>query len=171
MTQSIVLAGAKVLCVDDSPDALYLISLVLRRNGAEVTTCVSAEAALDCLKLHNFDVVCSDLNMPPGFDGYDLAHALRKMEGEDPKRIVTPTVLVSGDALLPSSKKRFADFQVYMRKPFNHETLIHVIQRLVEADGASVDSGSLDSWEADEGRRISEKNAGQRQDSNRTQDA
>ena len=144
------LAGVKVLCVDDDADMLHLLSVTLGRHGAEVTTCSSAEAAIVCLRTHHFDVIVSDLRMPPGLDGYDLAHALRKMERENPGRRGTPAVAVSGDAMMPSTKRRFADFQVYMRKPVDREQLVHVVARLVEADGAAIALGSLDSWEAAE---------------------
>jgi len=144
------LKGTKILCVDDNSEALYLISLILQRHGAEVITCNSAEEAIGYLNSHKFDIICSDIDMPPGLDGYDLAHALRKMESDDPSRVVTPSVAVSGNAKNPNIKKRFADFQVYMLKPFDPKRLVDVIQRLVEADGASVRAGSLESWEAEQ---------------------
>ena len=144
-----VLAGVKVLCVDDVPDALSLLALVLRRAGALVTTQTSAETAIECLRDNLFDVLVSDIQMPPGLDGYDLVHALRKMEKDDSARIATPTLALSADALQHSSKKRFADFQVYMAKPFDLKYLVHIVERLAEADGESVKHGTLAAWEHD----------------------
>ncbi|MCX6123558.1 MAG: response regulator [Proteobacteria bacterium] len=144
-----VLAGVKVLCVDDQPDALNLLALVLRRAGAVVTAQPSAELAIECLRDNVFDVLISDLQMPPGIDGYDLVHALRKMEKDDSSRLETPTLALSSDALKQSSKKRFADFQVYMAKPFDFKHLVNIVERLAEADGESVKYGSLAAWEQD----------------------
>jgi len=141
------LIGTKILCVDDSADILNILSVVLQSSGATVITSSSAEAAMELLEQHRFDVIISDLNMPPGMDGYDLAHALRKLEDDEPQRDVTPTVMVSGDSHVPSSKRQFADFQVYLGKPFDHTKLVHIVERLVEADGAAVDQGSLAAWE------------------------
>jgi hypothetical protein len=45
-------------------------------------------------------------------------------------------------------KRRYADFQVYMKKPFDKSHLVGVIECLVEADGESVTLGSLVGWEA-----------------------
>lgn len=143
-----VLGGTRVLCVDDSPDALELLVIVLRNHGAEIVAVSSAEAAIALLRVESFDVIVSDLQMPPGLDGYDLAHELRKMERNDSDRPVIPTVAVSGDAMTPSMKRRFADFQVYLSKPFDHKLLVHVVARLAEADGAAVTEGSLARWEA-----------------------
>ena len=142
-----VLAGLRVLCVDDDADALELLSIVLRRHGATVTTLPSAELAIECLEQNVFQVVVSDLAMPPGLDGYDLAHALRQMEKDDPSRLATPTVAVSGDALTPSPKRRFADFQVYMQKPYEGERLVQIVERLAEADSEAVELGTLAQWE------------------------
>lgn len=144
-----VLAGVKVLCVDDVPDALNLLALVLRRAGALVTTQSSAETAIQCLRDNLFDVLVSDIQMPPGLDGYDLVHVLRKMEKDDSARIATPTRALSSDALQYSSKKRFADFQVYMAKPFDQKHLVHIVDRLAEADGEAVKHGTLAAWEHD----------------------
>src|SRR5690606_3555672 len=123
------LLGAPILCVDDSTEALQILPSILSREGARITTCWSAEVAISFLKNERFDVVVSDLSMPPGLDGYDLAHALREMEDKDPTRSTTPSVAVSGDAMQPSRKRRFADFQVYMPKPVNRERLIYVVEQ------------------------------------------
>jgi CheY-like chemotaxis protein len=142
-----VLADLRVLCVDDDEDWLTLLAIVLERHGAIVTTMPSAEDAIECLALNVFDVLISDINMPPGLDGYDLAHALRAMEHDDPARLATPTVAVSSDALRASPKKRFADFQVYMAKSFDELQLVHVVERLAEADSEAVRLGTLATWE------------------------
>jgi CheY-like chemotaxis protein len=73
------LAGLKVLCVDDCESALFLVSSVLKRNGAQVTACSSAQEALTQIRAKKFDVIVSDLSMPD-MDGYDLAHQLRAGE-------------------------------------------------------------------------------------------
>ncbi len=146
------LTGASVLCIDDDADTLLLLSHILKRHGAKVTTSSSAEHAIARLVDSRFDVVISDIQMPPGLDGYDLAHALRQMEKDDDRRPETPLVAVSGIATSPSAKRRFADFQVYMQKPVDQKRLVHVVKRLVEADGETVKAGSLAQWEIDQAR-------------------
>jgi len=142
-----VLEG-RVLCVDDSPDNLGLLDAVLTREGMLVTTCSSAEEAIEVLARERFDIMISDLSMPPGLDGFDLAHALRKMEAQDPSRQATPSIAVSGDAMRPSRKRHFADFQVYVRKPFENGRLVYIVERLLEAEDEAVKLGSLGIWEA-----------------------
>lgn len=142
------LSGDRILCVDDCPEVLDFLRSFLVDLGAEVMACESAEKAIVTLRDKHFDILISDLNMPPGLDGYDLVHALREMETENPDRKATPSILISGNALQPSRKRRFADFQVYMSKPFDPERLAYVVERLVEADSAAVKIGSLGGWEA-----------------------
>ena len=144
------LEGASVLCIDDDADVLMLLSHVLKRHGACVTTCSSAEQAIATLVDGRFDIVISDLQMPPGLDGYDLAHAVRQMESDDHQRQKTPIMAVSGNATSPSAKRRFADFQVYMQKPVDQKRLVHVVKKLIEADGDAVRVGSLSQWETDQ---------------------
>jgi len=143
-----ILSGIRILCVDDCPDVLEFLCFFLTENGADITACASAEEAIATLTNERFDILISDLQMPPGLDGYDLAHELRGMENENLLRKPTPAIMISGSAMQPSRKRRFADFQVYMPKPFNPTRLIHVVERLNEADVAAVKLGSLDGWEA-----------------------
>ncbi|MDQ3235030.1 MAG: response regulator [Pseudobdellovibrionaceae bacterium] len=142
------LCGAKILCVDDDPVAAELVRIILVGEGAEVMVLASAEAAILLLKSERFDLLLSDLSMPPGLDGYDLMHALRRMEELDPSRQDMLSVAVSGDAVRPSKKRRFGDFQVYLSKPFKAKRLLDVVERLLEAQGEVVKNGSLNLWEA-----------------------
>lgn len=143
-----LLDGARILCVDDDPMSAELLRLALDGHGAQIVVSVSAEAAITLLQSERFDILLSDLSMPPGLDGYDLVHALRKLEELDPGRQETPTVAISGDALRPSKKRRFGDFQVYMSKPFKVQRLLDIIERLLETNGEVVKTGSLGLWEA-----------------------
>ncbi len=142
------LSGVRILCVDDHQDSLTLLNAILVRNGAVVTQCLSGEVALATLRRDTFDLIISDLSMPPGMDGYDLAHALRKME--DDGMPATPAIALSGDAMRASAKRRFADFQVYVAKPFDRACFIEVAKRLAEADGAAVNAGSLAQYDSEQ---------------------
>ncbi len=147
-TRDLALSGTRILCVDDCPEVLKLLDIYLSKEGAEITICSSGEDAIKALKKEHFDVLISDLTMPPGIDGYDLVHELRRLENANLDRKAIPTVMLSGEAMLPSRKRSFADFQVYMPKPFNQARLLHVVERLAEAATEAVKLGSLGSWEA-----------------------
>ncbi len=68
--------ASTVLLVDDSPDALMLLSLELQRAGFRVTSAGSGEEALAHLALQVPDAVLLDVLMP-GMDGFETCRRIR----------------------------------------------------------------------------------------------
>jgi CheY-like chemotaxis protein len=62
---------ARILVVDDEPSMRELLTICLRRAGYEAEAVPGAQAALDRLDAHPFDLVITDLTMP-GIDGMEL---------------------------------------------------------------------------------------------------
>ena len=71
MSERSRLNGVRVLVVDDVRNVLDVVADMLKCSGAEVTSVVSAEEALDVLQRERPDVLLSDLSMP-GKGGYWL---------------------------------------------------------------------------------------------------
>lgn len=66
-----------ILAVDDNPDALALLRLLLRREGFEVITVASGSEALQFMQQHFLpDLVITDYSMP-GMTGLELCKHLR----------------------------------------------------------------------------------------------
>jgi signal transduction histidine kinase/ActR/RegA family two-component response regulator len=72
------LAGARVLAVDDEPDAVELVSIVLEQAGAVVRTAGSVAEALEVMRTWAPDLLVSDIGMP-GQDGFALVRQLREL--------------------------------------------------------------------------------------------
>ena len=71
--------GIRVLVVDDEPGLAELVGLWLEESGCEIATARSAIEALDNLARGAFDVLFTDVAMPGGMDGFELAaEALRR---------------------------------------------------------------------------------------------
>jgi PAS domain S-box-containing protein len=67
-----------VLYVDDEPDLLELAQLFLEQSGTfQVTTSTSAQDILDSGKIHSYEVIISDYQMP-GLDGIGFLKAVRE---------------------------------------------------------------------------------------------
>lgn len=79
----------RILYVEDNPELRETIAMLMDGNGRTVTSCASAEEALELDAQHTFDVLVSDVGLP-GISGTDLA---RKVLAQDPQRWV---VLCSG---------------------------------------------------------------------------
>src|SRR5438132_1210117 len=68
---------AKVLVVEDHPDLLQFLDLVLTRHGWDVITSSSGREALDKLKYTSPRLILLDMWMP-GMDGFELARFLKR---------------------------------------------------------------------------------------------
>ena len=79
----------RILYVEDNPELRETIAMLMDGDGRTVTSCASAEEALELDAQQNFDVLVSDVGLP-GISGTDLA---RKLLAQDPQRWV---VLCSG---------------------------------------------------------------------------
>ncbi|MFN3438886.1 MAG: response regulator [Acidovorax sp.] len=79
----------RILYVEDNPELRETIGMLMEGDGQTVTSCATAEEALELDAQQTFDLLVSDVSLP-GLSGTDLA---RKLLAEDPKRWV---VLCSG---------------------------------------------------------------------------
>lgn len=61
----------RLLLIDDDPDTLRILQIMLRPDGYHVVTTDSADRAIERLQAEDFDVIVADIRMP-GFDGRSL---------------------------------------------------------------------------------------------------
>lgn len=117
------LAGLLILVVEDEPETLELVSMVLQGAGATVVSAAHAEAAMDQLEREHPDVVVSDLNLP-GADGCDLVRRVRSAYGRG-----VPAIALSASASLGDAKRALeAGFDVHVAKPVSSEELIEAVR-------------------------------------------
>jgi two-component system CheB/CheR fusion protein len=119
-----VLAGVKVLLVDDSSDVLEALSLLLEMENADVQAVDSPEKALEIAKSADFDVIISDIGMP-GMNGHDLMRALRKL----PTCMDVPSIALTGYGSGKDVQKTIdSGFTQHLGKPVNMELLISTVK-------------------------------------------
>ena len=70
------LTGLRVLVVDDEPDTVEILCLILEQHGAQTHAAASCAAAMEILSDWKPDLIVSDLGMP-GEDGFDLIDKIR----------------------------------------------------------------------------------------------
>lgn len=76
---------ASILVVDDEAAIRYSVSKTLQRVGYSVREAESGEAALEALRGSPYDVILTDIRMPPGLDGVEL---VRQIKDHDPDTVV-----------------------------------------------------------------------------------
>jgi CheY-like chemotaxis protein len=126
------LQGIRVLVVDDNADVRDLIAAVLASAQAHVSTADSADQALEAVKKERPDVILCDLHMP-GIDGFELIHRLRAWERAGASSPI-PVAAVSAYASLGQRLRHARDeFQAFLTKPVDPETLIRTVRALSES--------------------------------------
>ncbi|MGH2919289.1 MAG: response regulator [Solirubrobacteraceae bacterium] len=70
-------AAADILIVEDSADNRRLLTIILSAEGHRVREATNVEEALAMARSQRPDLVISDLLMPGGADGFDLARHMR----------------------------------------------------------------------------------------------
>jgi DNA-binding NtrC family response regulator len=117
----------KILIVDDEPDMLKLLSMILKeKTPYEITTTNNPLEALDLAKKGGFDLVLSDLKMP-GLDGIELIEAVKQVDVDIPIIIITAygTVESAAEAI----QKGGFDF---ITKPFRKEQILFTIDKALK---------------------------------------
>jgi PAS domain S-box-containing protein len=119
----------KVLIVDDEPDILSTATELFRSMGYTVLTCSSAEEAIDKLwHTEGIGVLFTDILMPGGMNGIQLAHEVKQMNPD------IKIILASGYPLpaLQDEHENMDDFS-FLNKPYR---LADIAKCLRSADTA-----------------------------------
>jgi len=125
-----LLAGARLLVVDDQHDARELIVTVLEDAGARVTQAHTVRAALAALAQHPTHLVISDIGMPDE-DGYSFIARLRS---STPPISELPAIAVTAFARAEDRARALdAGFNEHISKPIDPRALVEVAARLVAA--------------------------------------
>ncbi len=123
------LDGARVLVVDDDPDACDVLTTVLQEAGAEVRAVSSAKAAIDTAASFRPHAMVSDIGMP-GEDGYTLIRRVRERESTEGGHL--PAVALTAFASHADREQALeAGFDAYLAKPVSPEALASTVADLV----------------------------------------
>ncbi len=123
-----VLAGIRVLLVDDVADVRDLISLVLTRKGAIVKAVGSAPEALQAIQEFGPHVLVSDIGLP-GEDGYELMRKARLLPIES-GGLVPAVALTAYAGAEDARRAMIAGYQMHVPKPVELSRLLQVIADL-----------------------------------------
>lgn len=115
----------KVLIVDDEPDTLELVKLVLESGGFETVLAASGKEALNELEASKPDLVLLDIMMPD-MDGWEVFRKIKEYNVNMPIAILTAKAQ-NFDRLLGLHVLKADD---YITKPFGKNELISRVRKL-----------------------------------------
>jgi CheY-like chemotaxis protein len=131
-----VLAGKRVLVVDDDVRNIFALSTVLEQHGLQVVHAENGRAGIEMLlKTPGIDGVLMDIMMPE-MDGYETMRAIRQI----PEFRSIPIVAVTAKAMKGDRAKCIdAGASDYITKPVDLEQLFSVLRVwLVRAQDSSL---------------------------------
>lgn len=118
----------KVLVVDDDVVAAETLALLLNLSGHEVHVAHDGRQALYIWHAHRHSVIFLDLEMPV-LDGFDVAKAIRDVQGLEAPLVVALTG--RGREVVPLTKA--CGFDLHMQKPADAVSLVAAVKRVEEA--------------------------------------
>lgn len=116
-----------VLLMDDEPNLLTTMAIILNGHGFEVTTCDSVDGACQLARERPFEFLLADLGMPG--DGAVAVAAMRRQQPHASIIVITGHIM-PGD--IPPEVNRLADEILF--KPVEIDELLAIMRRLKPAE-------------------------------------
>jgi DNA-binding NtrC family response regulator len=125
-------SSATILVVDDDPDLLQSLRVLLEAYDYKVIMAANAAAAITAVAEQGPDLVLTDIYMPDA-DGFELINALRQ------RQFAVPVVAMSGGTRAGSydnlSIATHLGAVAVIDKPFSNASLIDTIDRVLSGRG------------------------------------
>src|SRR3569833_1504485 len=115
----------KILVVDDEPNLVRMMELVLGSKGHQMIVAHNGEEALARVAEQKFDLILLDIMMPR-VDGYEVVRRLRA----DPDYASIPIIMLSAKAQDADVEKGHeVGVNEYVTKPFSPPHLVEVVNK------------------------------------------
>lgn len=127
----------KILIVDDEPDNLALLYRTLR-GKYDIAKSTSPLVALDMLKSEKFNCILSDHKMPE-MDGVEFLKRSSEISPDTMRLLVTAYT----DAGILIDAINYAKIYRYIKKPYNPDELLLIVENALEYWQLKADNGAL----------------------------
>ena len=120
--------GKVVVCIEDEPEMIDLVKLILSRKGYQVVGAMGGREGLESIQKEKPDLVLLDLMMPE-MDGWEV---YQKMKADDTTKNI-PVIVVTAKA--QSIDKvlglHIAKVDDYITKPFGPQELLESVEQVL----------------------------------------
>ena len=128
---------ATVLIVDDSPDNVQFLKMLMTTSGLDTLEAYNGHEALEILQNHHPDLILLDILMP-GMNGYEVAESIRQQHTMKNIPIIAFTAYVH-DKEEQGNREVFDDF---LYKPVKPKDIYKAISRYISHDEDRVHEAS-----------------------------
>ncbi len=126
-----MLAGKRILVVDDNEMNRLLATTILGNYGAETVEAGNGKESVEYLEQHTVDLVLMDIQMPV-MNGFDAARYIREHISKD-----LPVIALTANAIKGDNEKCLeAGMNSYLAKPFKEEQLMKMIADTLHTQSA-----------------------------------
>lgn len=118
----------KILIVDDDPDMVDIINLMLQREGFETRGVYSGQECIDVLRNEKFDLILLDIMMKPK-DGWETLDLIKK---DKKTRDIPVSMLTVVPLTIEALRRRDIErIENYIVKPFSKRELIEKVREIL----------------------------------------
>jgi DNA-binding NtrC family response regulator len=110
-----------ILVVEDDEAILRVLSIVLRREGYDVTTASTGKEAIEKTTEKPYDLVLTDLNLPD-INGQILLQLISR------RNPLTKKIILTGSSPAPQSSDSDKEPIKYLMKPLGAEDLLNAVK-------------------------------------------
>jgi two-component system, OmpR family, response regulator VicR len=120
----------QILCIEDEPEMIDLIRLILGRRGFDVTGAAGGTEGLKMVRATHPDLVLLDLMMPD-MDGWEV---YQQMKADESTRKI-PVIVVTAKAqnIDKVLGLHIAKVDDYIAKPFSPQELLNSVEKVLSS--------------------------------------
>jgi DNA-binding response OmpR family regulator len=118
----------KILCIEDEPEMIDLIRLILNRRGFEVTGAAGGVEGLSKIREIHPDLVLLDLMMPD-MDGWEVYQQIKADEAL--RNIPVIVVTAKAQSIDKVLGLHIAKVDDYIAKPFSPQELLSSVEKVL----------------------------------------
>ncbi len=115
-----------ILCIEDEPEMIDLIRLILGRRGFQVSGATGGQAGLQAVRAEHPDLVLLDLMMPD-MDGWEVYQQMKA--DENTRNIPVIVVTAKAQSIDKVLGLHIAKVDDYIAKPFSPQELLSSVEK------------------------------------------
>lgn len=121
-------SAKRILCIEDEPEMIDLIRLILGRRGFEVSGAAGGTAGIKAVREQLPDLVLLDLMMPD-MDGWEVYQQMKA--NESTRNIPVIVVTAKAQSIDKVLGLHIAKVDDYISKPFSPQDLMNSVEKVI----------------------------------------